>query len=176
MDRSKNPYITIFNDTSRIRYNSPSEFDNILKENKPKVTLEKSNDELSPATDLYEVDTNLLTIKCIHNKCRNRDERKNKRQYSNSKYATFIYWLAKNAMYGRPKNDSIYTISMSIPENAALYEGILACFNDLPPAMDFHSMIYRAGATGSLRRRRPSRKYKKSKRVLRKKSCSTRRR
>lgn len=160
--RSKNPWVSIFEPPS-YRFNTLSAFDDILKEQN--VPLVESND--SEETYLYEVNTVSLTIRCIENAECNPPLN---RHFAGSKYTTFFTWLSNKRDYVGKITETTYSIKRSIiKNNRQLYEGILQIFNKLPRPVN-------GGATGSLRRRRPSRKYKKTKRVLRRKSGSTRRR
>jgi hypothetical protein len=156
-----NPWLQIFV-RNQGRYIPDATFDSILKSEKVKST--DSDDENKQV--MYEVDTVELVITCNNSKC----QTPIKRHFASTKYINFFDWLSKlkNDIITKQGDDS-YIIRGRINMYPNLSSAIVNIFNTLQPSV---------GSGGSLRRRnrRPSRKYKKSKRVLRRKSRSTRRR
>jgi hypothetical protein len=157
-----NPWVSEFNvDTGVRKFISPKVLDSILASD-IKVQLERPNDE-----PMYVVDKPRLQIK------RFGESISQSKTFANSNYTTFFEWLSKQKDYVEVDKTDItkYKIMSSIKNVPNLSSAITIIFNKLNTSVT--EML-----GGSLRRRnrRPSRKYKKSKRVLRRKSRSTRRR
>jgi hypothetical protein len=137
-------------------------FNSILE--REKVKSPDSDDENKQV--MYEVNTGALVITCNNSKC----QTPIKRHFAFTKYINFFHWLSelKNDIITKQGEDS-YIIRGRINMYPNLSSAIVNIFNTLPPS-------FMSGGSLRHRNRRPSRKYKKSKRVLRRKSRSTRRR
>lgn len=160
---SDNPWKDAFEIKSYTsRLNSPEYFNTLLGVGNRKELHPTDEDD----TVRYTVNTTELSI--TGNRELNVKGPPYKKTYAGSKYVVFFEWLKNVKNYTKNSNkDEIYYIMQSMKNrNLNLYTEIDNIFNTL----------LRAVNTSGSRRRRPSRKYKKSKRVLRKKSRSTRRR
>lgn len=168
---SANPWENAFKlDTGTARLNSNTYFDELLtkedleKKDKPETFIQFDDTGVG-----YTVNTSMKTIEC-----RDKNIACNpplKRTYVRSNYDHFFdSWLQNATLLSEyiTKTDHSYHINKHMNSRYSnLYNKITDIFKQLPPAI---------GTGGSRRHRRPSRKYKKSKRVLRRKSRSMRRR
>ena len=142
--------------------NNTTYFDGLLGDKKDAQYKPKSDD-----VPLYTVDTNLLRITYTPIG----SDKEVTKSYASTIYTTFFTWLKTIKAYTNNNDDRIttYHIMNSIKDtNPELFKKIKSIVDKLE--ISSRTLFNNGG------RRRHSRKYKKSKRVLRRKSRSTRRR
>ena len=157
-----NPWESAFNITTNTsRLNSPMYFDGLLGDKK----YDKYSEPESGGMSLYTVDTEFLTISKLIT-----SDKTVTKTYASTKYIIFFDWLKTIKAYtnnDNPKITTYYIMNSIKATNPDLFRKINIIFDEL-------SLSTRWSMSSG--RRRHSRKYKKSKRTLRRKSRSTRRR
>jgi|688.fasta_scaffold744777_1 hypothetical protein len=161
-----NPWESAFNITTNTsRLNSPMYFDGLLGDKK----YDKYSEPESGGMSLYTVNTEFLTIS--KSKLITSDKTVTvTKTYASTRYITFFNWLKTIKAYTNnddPKITTYHIMNSIRTTNPDLFRKINIIFDELSLSTT------RSMSSG---RRRHSRKYKKSKRVLRRKSRSTRRR